>query len=61
MPSKKTRPVQFESEPPACAPHEGGWYVFTDSKQETVTDKVSGETLTVWTATATWQEEEPVT
>jgi hypothetical protein len=59
MASIQPRTAQFDSEPPAYAPHEGGYYVYTDARQETVTDEMSGETRTYWTATATWQEEMP--
>lgn len=57
MASIQPRIAHFDSEPPAYAQHEGGWYVFTDARQETVSDEM-GE-RTVWTATATWQEEKP--
>lgn len=59
MASKETRTAHFDNEPPAYTAHEGGYYVFTDIKQETVTDEMSGEERTVWTATATWQAEKP--
>jgi len=59
MASKETRTAHFDSEPPACTPHEGGYYVFTDIRQETVTDEMSGEERAVWAATATWQADKP--
>lgn len=57
MASIQARTAYFDQEPPAYAPHEGGWYVYTDARQETVSDEM-GE-RTVWVAEATWQEEEP--
>ncbi len=60
MASIQPRIAHFDSEPPAYAQHEGGWYVYTDARQETVSDEMSGERI-VWTATATWQAEEPAT
>lgn len=59
MASIDTRIAQFDAEPPASAPHEGGWYVYSDPQKHTRTDDMTGETTTYWTANAVWQEEEP--
>lgn len=59
MASKETKIAQFDSEPPASAPHEGGWYIFSNAQKRTRTDEMSGETIEYWIAKATWQEEEP--
>jgi len=59
MASMQPRTAHFNEEPPAYTAHEGGYYVFTDIRQETVTDEMSGEERAVWTATATWQAEKP--
>jgi hypothetical protein len=61
MASIQPRIARFDTEPPAYDPHEGGYYIYTDIKQETVTDEMSGEQRIVWTATAKWQKEEPIT
>ena len=61
MASIQPRIAHFDHKPPEYEPHEGGWYIYADIKQETVTDEMSGEQRIVWTATATWQAEEPAT
>jgi len=58
MASKETRVAHFDNEPPSFAPHEGGWYVFTNAKQQIVTD-MSGEERAIWVADAVWQKDKP--
>ena len=59
MASTETKIAHFDSEPPAYAPHEGGWYVYSNVRKRTRTDEMTGETVEYWIADATWQEEEP--
>ena len=60
MASKETRIAHFDTEPPSFAPHEGGWYVYTNAEQQIVTDDMSGEERTIWVADAVWQKDKPV-
>lgn len=48
----------FDAEPPAYEEYGGGYFVYSNIENHTVNNE-DGEERTVWTATATWQAEEP--
>ena len=58
MASIETRTAMM-NEKKLFEPHEGGWYVYSNFEEVTETDPQTGESRTYWTATATWQQENP--